>query len=269
MLSRRHFLQASALSVLTPALSIAQEDKPLALRFALASDGHYGQPNTKFEDTHNDLIRWMNAEKQAKGLDFVIMNGDLIHDKPELMPKVKQVFDRLPVPYFVTRGNHDHVSRETWKQIWGQETNHAFTKADCGFILGDTSNEKGEYLCPDVAWIDTQLKAFADKKWTFVVLHIPPAKWTDNGIDCAEVRNLFATTPNFAGAFHGHEHDQDGRKTEKGKSYFFDGHIGGSWGTAYRGYRIVEVRTDGSWTTYQCNPEASPILNTYEANIKR
>ncbi|MFN8353033.1 MAG: metallophosphoesterase [Spirosomataceae bacterium] len=267
MQSRRTFLKSSALALTAP-LAFGQQTPAVALRFALASDGHYGQPNTDFEGFHNDLIRWMNAEKQGKGLDFVIMNGDLIHDKPELMLQVQQVFNRLPVPYYVTRGNHDHVSNQTWKQLWGYDTNHVFEKANCGFILADTSNEKGEYLCADAQWVGQQLKAFADKKWVFVIMHIPPAKWTDNGVDCAEIRNLFLNTPNFAGAFHGHEHDQDGRKTEKGKSYFFDGHIGGNWGTTYRGYRIVEVRTDGSWTTYQCNPDANPILNTYEGKAR-
>jgi hypothetical protein len=32
--------------------------------------------------------------------------------------------------------------------------------------------------------------------------------------------------------------------------------MGGSWGTNYRGYRIVEVQREGRIRTYQCNPQA-------------
>jgi hypothetical protein len=67
---------------------------------------------------------------------------------------------------------------------------------------------------------------------------------------------LFQKHPNVKAVFHGHDHDQDNVKEHKGKHYFFDSHIGGSWGTDYRGYRVVEVLKDGSVISYQMNPAA-------------
>lgn len=36
--------------------------------------------------------------------------------------------------------------------------------------------------------------------------------------------------------------------------HLYDSHIGGSWGTAYKGFRIVEVLKDNSVQTYMMNP---------------
>lgn len=272
MLRRRNFLKNSALAITGLTLKPLWNHQPkvaeVVLRFALASDGHFGQPNTPYEKNHDDLVKWMKAEKTTKGLDLVLVNGDLVHDKVEFMPQVKTYFDRFPAPYYVTRGNHDHIDLDGWQKLWGYGTNHAFTSSETAFVLADTSNAEGKYLCPDVAWIEQQFKKFASSKHIFLVMHITPAKWTDNGVDCPDLRKLIAETPNVRAVFHGHDHDQDDKMVDKGKPYFFDGHFGGSWGTTYRGYRIVEVRNDGSWVSYQCNPDLSPIINTFEGKAK-
>jgi len=44
---------------------------------------------------------------------------------------------------------------------------------------------------------------------------------------------------NIKAVFHGHEHDQDGVAMENGIPYLFDSHIGGNWGTSYRGFRVL------------------------------
>ncbi len=229
----------------------------------VASDGHYGQPGTQYEKFHRDLVGWANREKSEKGLDFVVINGDLIHDKPALMPEFKQAISGLQAPFYVSRGNHDRVSKAFWKEVWGYDTNHSFERGDYGFIVADTSNEKGEYLCPDNVWLAEELKKFSAKKGVFVFMHITPAKWTENGVDCPETRTLFGETANLKAIFHGHDHDQDGAKRQNGKPYFFDGHFGGSWGTNYKGYRIVEIYPDDTWKCYQFNATGEPELSTF------
>lgn len=238
-------------------------EKTAGLRFAVASDGHYGQPDTDYELFHADIIRWLNREKLQKGLDFVVFNGDLIHDDPTLLFDVKTVLKKLSMPFFVTRGNHDKVALDVWKSTWGYPTNHSFEKGDYAFILGDTSNEKGQYLCPDVNWLRSELEKYSAKKGIFVFLHITPSKWTAHGVQCDEVLQLFEKTPNVKAIFNGHDHDEDDKKMGGGKPYFFDGHFGGSWGTTYKGYRIVEIDKDGAWKSYQYNPAAAPIINTF------
>ena len=49
-------------------------------------------------------------------------------------------------------------------------------------------------------------------------------------------------------------------KISGGMRYFFDSHIGGSWG-ARKGYRIVEIYDDNRMITYQWNAEDKKVAN--------
>ncbi|MDJ1496856.1 metallophosphoesterase [Cytophagaceae bacterium DM2B3-1] len=268
-MKRRTFLQTSflglSISWSKPFRFSLEKDNQPVFRFAVASDGHYGQPDTSYEADFSNLNKWLKGEKAKKGLDLIFINGDLFHDDPVFIPKVKSSFNQLPVPYYVTRGNHDRVNEDTWKQTWGYVPNHDFVVGDYAFVLADTSNEKGEYLCADAAWLEKTLQKHAAKKWIFVFMHIPPnKKWTDSGVDCVPVQEILEKTPNLAAVFHGHDHEIDDHKVNGGKHFFFDGHFGGNWGTTYKGYRIVEIYKDSSWSSYQCNPTLSPIINTFQ-----
>ena len=264
-LERRSFLKF--LPVLSgfslASLKFSEPPKKIALRVIVASDGHYGQPDTDYKSFHADMTNWMNREKLQKGVDFVVFNGDLIHNDPTLLYDFKSTIGNLRMTYYVTRGNHDMVGLDVWQSTWGYPTNHSFVNKEYAFVLGDTSNEKGEYVCPDVNWLKSELAKHADKKGIFIFLHITPEKWTTHGIDCKAFTDLFEQTPNVKGIFHGHDHDQDGQKMKGKKPYFFDGHFGGSWGTSYKGYRVIEIYADDSWQTYQYNPTAAPVLNSF------
>ena len=59
------------------------------LRFALASDGHYGQPDTNYAFHHDNMVDWLNKEQVSREFDFTVINGDLFHNDPSFLPKVK------------------------------------------------------------------------------------------------------------------------------------------------------------------------------------
>ncbi|MGN6421537.1 MAG: metallophosphoesterase family protein [Pseudobacter sp.] len=272
MLTRRRFIgqtiraavligAGNTLLSFVPGTFTLPDRKKVKLRFALASDGHFGQPKTDFDLTHSTMVDWLNREKETRGLDFSVINGDLFHDNPAFFPKVKAVWDRLNMPWYATHGNHDHVPEEEWNKALGYSWHHAFEQGDNGFIILNTADVTGKYVCPDLSYAETQLNRFAGKKNLFVFMHITPFKWTDNGIECPELTSLFAKQSNLKGIFHGHDHDQDAVKESGGKHYFFDGHIGGSWGVPYYGYRIVEVMKNGEVLTYQMNGTLSKQQN--------
>ncbi|MHC5057944.1 MAG: twin-arginine translocation signal domain-containing protein, partial [Planctomycetota bacterium] len=79
-LTRRDFLKicgiTAAASAIGPVTRCHAAGKPL-LRFAVASDIHYGQKKTPFAETTERLVSWMNDERKRKGLDAVFLNGDL------------------------------------------------------------------------------------------------------------------------------------------------------------------------------------------------
>ena len=102
--NRRKFLISLGCGTVLPGLSstLKSQDqgtvtKPL-LRFAIASDGHFGQEDTDYIRFHNEIIDWINSEKAGKGLDFMVFNGDLVHNDPGLLPELKTFYDRLEMP---------------------------------------------------------------------------------------------------------------------------------------------------------------------------
>jgi 3',5'-cyclic AMP phosphodiesterase CpdA len=277
MSSRRFFIKSSvtglvlagispAVSALTPASQSAlpEPGKKPKLRFAIASDGHYGQPGTEYRKDHENMIRWLNEAHDSSPLNFVIINGDLVHDRPDLIPEVKRdYYDRLKVPFYAIPGNHDHTDTAMWKAIFGYEDNFSFEKNGIGFVLANTSNTQGKYLAPNNDFIKAELDKFSALKTVFVVLHIPPHFWVPENpfVDSPETITLLHAYPNVKAVFHGHDHSLDAVFYTGKLPHFFDSHIGGSWGTTYRGYRIVEVDDMDKITTYQVNASKNPALN--------
>lgn len=228
----------------------------VALRFVVASDAHYGQPGTPYDEMIEKIIHQINDFNKETPLDFCVINGDIIHNEKHLLPLAKQKIDALQTPYYVTRGNHDMVSADYWKEVWGMPLNHSVSVKNQAIILGDTSNEEGKYLSPDLNWLAAQLEENKHKKSIFLFLHIPQKAWTANAIDTPAFETLINQYPNITAIFHGHEHDQDGVKTLGTRQIpcLFDAHMGGNWGTPYKGFRVVELLKDGTLISYMMNP---------------
>ena len=264
---RRPFLQKlSLLSTGLIALPFANYGqvtlpKSTRLKFITASDGHWGQPNTNFSLSHQQLISAINQEK---GVDFVIFNGDLIHDTPTLLPEVKAVYDQLQVPNYATRGNHDRVDEATFLRVMGHATNHSFVvKDDYGILLLDSSNLAGDYLCADLDYVKGVLAAYEKLSQVYVFIHISQNDWTRNGVACREFLDLLAEYPNVRATFHGHDHDLDGLMVYRNKPFLWSGHFGGSWGNPFPSYRVCEVGEDGKAITYLKTVKEGMILNSH------
>jgi hypothetical protein len=132
--------------------------------------------------------------------------------------------------------------------------NLSFRKRKNAFILATTSDEQGTYLPPNLTWMKEKLEECRKQQNTFVIVHIPQAKWTRHAIDTPEFLELLSDYPNVKAVFHGHEHDQDGILMHEGIPYIFDSHIGGNWGTEYKGFRVLEVLKDNTIVTYMMDP---------------
>ncbi len=258
---------AKALSVKSNRLSYKISNN-IKIRFALASDGHYGQEHTNSQENYKNLVNWINEEHDKKDLDFIIINGDIVHDRPDLLAEIKEkYFQKFKIPFYAVPGNHDFADTALWKSLFGYADNYRFEHQDVAFVVASTSNSKGEILCPDNVFLKEQLENFKNKKIVFVVLHIPPFKWLKEDLynaNCEETMRLLTSYANVKAVFHGHDHAIDGVRYYKKLPHFFDGHFGGNWGTNYKGYRIVEVTNDNKISTYQVNASKNPILNKNE-----
>ena len=234
----------------------------IKLRFAVASDGHYGQPDTKYDEMHDEMVSWLNAEKKDRGIDFTMINGDLFHNDTAMLPEVKKKWDGLTMPYYVSHGNHDMIEEENWNKMWNRKWHYAFEQHDVAFLVLNTADDEGKYVCPNLEWAKENLEKYKSKEQLFVFMHITPFNWTKGGLPCPELVEMFNKQKNLKVTFHGHDHDQDNVKQNEGKYYFFDSHVAGNWGTDYRGYRIVEVLKSGEIITYQMNPATQQKVNT-------
>jgi len=276
MSNRRFFLKnslaAAVVASISPVLSSFAEEhtaparpgKVSKLRFAIASDGHYGQPGTEYKLHHENIVKCLNESHDKNPLNFVIINGDLVHDRPELLSEVKKdYYDKLKVPFYAIPGNHDHADAKIWKSVFGYEDNFSFEKNGVGFVLANTSDTKGTYLCPNNEFLKQELDKFKNLKTVFVVLHIPPHFWVPESpfVECPDTIKLLHSYANVKAVFHGHDHSLDAVFYTDKLPHFFDAHIGGNWGTAYKGYRIVEVDENDKIQTYQVNASQSPLLN--------
>ncbi|TDE09551.1 metallophosphoesterase family protein [Dyadobacter psychrotolerans] len=239
----------------------AESKDDLSLRFIVCSDGHFGQPGTDYIADHQNIVRWINQKHVGEPLDFVVFNGDIIHDKAEFLAQVKGIFDNLSMPYFVTRGNHDMVSADTWKETWGYFPNHSFEKSAYGFILGDTSNEKGEIVNVDIKWLAEQLAKYKEKQKIFIFLHVPQIDLNASPVVVSEAMQMIESHSNIGAVFHGHDHNMDTLISNNGKHYIFDGHFGGNWGLSYKGFRTVNIDESNKLVTSQYDPGKSVIVN--------
>ena len=136
--SRRSFLAKAGLvtsASCLPARWVEAKDLPadrkIKLRFAIASDLHYGQSNTPYDELAEAMVGWINKEKKEKGLDLFFINGDITHDKAELLIQLRDKhLKNLEVPYYCIKGNHDYVDEKSdspsgsWKKIWGYDSNN-------------------------------------------------------------------------------------------------------------------------------------------------
>ncbi|MBC7886407.1 MAG: metallophosphoesterase [Ferruginibacter sp.] len=273
-MNRREFVKyASAITILLSngkilragELNAGQWEKgTVKLRFVIASDGHYGQKDTDYEKYFETLVTRINEEHAKNPFAFCMINGDIIHDDKQYFPAAKKALDKLELKYYVSQGNHDHATPEEWESTWKMPLNLQFVIKENSFIIATTSNETGAYLCPDVQWIKARLEEHKRQKNVFIFLHINPGKQTKYGVDCPELFEVFAKHKNIRAVFNGHDHDEEGIKMKNKLPFIFDAHFGGNWGTAYRGFRVVELMKDNSIATYIMNP----IEKINEANFK-
>ncbi|MDO9376813.1 MAG: metallophosphoesterase [Ferruginibacter sp.] len=261
-MNRKEFLySAASLTVLLTGGKVSKAidvetllAQKIKLRFVVASDGHYGEKNTPYEEYFKTLVNNVNHEHQRVPFQCCIINGDIVHDDKHFYPAAKAALDRLEMKYYVSQGNHDHVSPQEWKSIWAIPVNYYFKIKRNTFLIATTSNEAGTYLCPDLAWLEAQLKKHHRQENVFIFLHINPGKLTKYGVECPQLFELLAKYKNVKAIFNGHDHDEEGVKIKQDIPFLFDAHFGGSWGTSYRGYRVVELTEDNSIITYVMNP---------------
>ena len=90
---------------------------------------------------------------------------------------MNDLFRRLPVPYFVVIGNHDHLGNgeEIYERMFGPQ-DFAFTWARTRFVFLDTCSIEEAYdgTVPDLATLAVNLAPSPDHERAFLFAHVKP-----------------------------------------------------------------------------------------------
>lgn len=238
--------------------------KTLNFKFAVISDPHISvfesskSPTNEvkmFKDSVSLLESTVKEINKIPDIKFVCVLGDLTKDaEPWNVDKVKEILDRLQVPYYVVLGNHDvsvvdshlknmgpSVTRST--MIWTFQ-GHGFTGPNRWWsldplpgvhLIGLDSTMIGDWG----GYIDNQQLKFLEKdlqnnksKFTIVMLHhqlLPYTKAEETGennfnkfvlYNSEQVREVLEKFPQVAVVLSGHRHISTRYKMEKGIAYF-------------------------------------------------
>jgi len=222
-------------------------------RILVASDIHYGQSGTDYETYWNDLKNWILDEANIK-LDVVFLDGDIIHgedvaDDVGTLQNLWNDINALGIPIYFVKGNHDHITDSDFQNITGYPTNHVVVDGEFAYVIVNTSDASGNCLCADADWLDSVLSNLTDKK-VLIFIHIPQHPWAEGDLDCPDVQSVIAKYDNILGVFVGHNHDLYRAYYADNTYWCWDSHVGGSWGTSFRGYGIIEIYNDGTAKYY-------------------
>ena len=252
------------------------------LRVIAASDLHFdsvtagltmGLQNDRFET----MVQSMNAEHHKKPIDFCIFNGDLItihsgnlKKKKERMLYFKQNYlDRLEMPWFAIRGNHDGFTDEEWEEMFNQKPQISIETDSFVFLLIDVYNTYSasfnsgadmQYIgaYTQLNWIKEQVEyaKAASKKVICVYHYIDFSKMNSDNTAILEKDwlNYIKNEDTIIAQVVGHSHVVYAQNdSTTGKPKIGTGNFGNTSGQASdtshpkanrSGYKIIEVKPD-------------------------
>jgi Icc protein len=156
----------------------------------------------------------VNAINQAHA-DLCVINGDLTSwFTPDEFETAKSFLDRLDMPYYVTRGNHDRVGdypEDYFLETFGLQSSwYSIDHKGFHFIfLDDNRLADGWMEVPqaEFQWLEADLAANR-RAPTFIFEHHPVgADWVDVDKKArARLLHIFAQNPRIVGVFNGHSH---------------------------------------------------------------
>lgn len=217
---------------------------------------------------------WMEGVKRVNLMrpEFVVSVGDLIEGYTENVEEIERQWseflgfiDQLDMKFFFVAGNHDltnPVMHDIWRDHFGAEW-YSFDYKGVHFVCLNSEDPQGHFSDEQLAWLEDDLAAHEDARWTLVFFHKPlwlaaeaaeregrpdPSNW-------ARAEAMFGDRSFTVFAGHVHHYAQYDRD---GKHYYHLATTGG--GTQLRGVPYGEF-DHVTWLTMEPDgPHVSHLL---------
>lgn len=140
------------------------------IRFVLSGDS---------QRAYDDLVPFVTKVNSMKGIDFVILNGD-ISDFGLLQEFkwVEKIYSGLNSPYIGVIGNHDHASNGVYvfKKIYNEDLDFSFIYKGVKFVCHNTNSREYNFngTVPDLNYLRKEFEPQSGVKSYMAVAHIPP-----------------------------------------------------------------------------------------------
>ena len=247
----------AGLMMATAQQKVASSDKPQindgdVFRFAIMGDRTGGMRSGIFAKAA-EKVNLMQPE-------FVLSVGDLIDGyttEPEVWNRQWEEFDaiinKLDMRFYYVPGNHD-ISNDLLKEAWEKRHGspyYTFIYKDVLFVSLHTEDRKGGGLGEDqIEYINRQLKANEDVRWTLIFMHRPIWAYGDQA-GFEEIETVLKGR-NYT-LFSGHHHHYEYQK-RNGMDHYILATTGG--GSHMRGVEFGEF-DHITWVTMK---EDGPVV---------
>ncbi len=140
------------------------------IRFILSGDS---------QRAYDDLQPFVTRVNALKGVDFVILNGD-ISDFGLLQEFkwVENIYSKLAAPHIGVIGNHDHAANgvDIFKRIYNKELDFSFIYRGIKFVCHNTNSREYNFngTVPDLNWLKKEFEPAAGVRAYMAIAHVPP-----------------------------------------------------------------------------------------------
>jgi len=140
------------------------------IRFVLSGDS---------QAAYDDLGTFISKVNATKGIDFVILNGDI--SDFGLLQEFKWIesfYSKLNAPYLAVIGNHDHSANGlyVYQRMYSEQLDFSFIYKGLKFVCHNTNSREYKFngTVPDLDYLRSQFKTEAGVTGYFAIAHVPP-----------------------------------------------------------------------------------------------
>ena len=140
------------------------------IRFVISGDS---------QNAYDDMGAFINKVNETRGIDFVILNGDISdYGLLQEFKWIETYYSKLKVPYLAVIGNHDHSANgvDVYQRMYSEQLDFSFIYLGVKFVCHNTNSREYNFngTIPNLNYLRSQFQPEAGVNGYFAVAHVPP-----------------------------------------------------------------------------------------------